>query len=110
MAKEVPGAALSPRSDLRAVLAIPFPFFKENPVDPALYVDGLTDFFSAFTIYHLEGIPKIKGRGSKKSANVMKELLDEWKFVGKTPQHLRRTLFILDQAYCITTALKGRSS
>ena len=66
-------------------LAVPFPFFKGNPVDLALYFDGLTGFYSAITIYRLKGIPKIKGRGDKKSANIMRELLDGWKFVGKTP-------------------------
>ena len=49
-------------------LAAPFPFFKGNSVDLALYVDGLTGFYSAFTIYRLREIRKIKGRGDKKSA------------------------------------------
>jgi len=66
-------------------LAIPFPFFKGNPVDLALYIDGLTGFYSAFTIYRLKGIPKIKGSGRKKTPNIMSELLDGWKFIGKTP-------------------------
>lgn len=66
-------------------LAVHLPFFKENPVHLAIYVDGLTGFYSAFTIYRLKGIPKMKGRGDKKNSNIMSDLLDGWKFVGKTP-------------------------
>lgn len=66
-------------------LATPFPFFKGNPVDLALYIDGLTGFYSAVTIYRLKEIPKKKGYGGKKSPNIMGELLDGWKFIGKTP-------------------------
>ncbi len=66
-------------------LAAPFPFFKGNPVDLALYIDGITGFYSAVTIYRLKEIPKVKGRGDNKSSNIMRDLLDGWKFVGKTP-------------------------
>lgn len=66
-------------------LAAPLPFFKGNPVDLALYIDGLTGFYSAITIYRLKGIPKSKGHGSEKTPNIMSALLDGWKFIGKTP-------------------------
>ena len=66
-------------------LAIPFPFFKGNQVNLAIYIDGITGFYSAYTIYNLKGIPKIKGRGDKKSSNMLTDLLEGWKFVGKTP-------------------------
>lgn len=66
-------------------LATPLPFFKGNPVDLALYIDGLTGFYSAVTIYRLKGIPKAKGHGDAKSLNIMSSLLDGWKFIGKTP-------------------------
>ena len=66
-------------------LAGPLPFFKANPVDLALYIDGLTGFYSAITIYRLKGIPKIKGSGGKKTPNLMSSLLDGWRFIGKTP-------------------------
>lgn len=66
-------------------LATPLPFFKANPVDLALYIDGLTGFYSAVTIYRLKGIPKSKGHGGKKTQNIMSALLDGWKFIGKTP-------------------------
>jgi dTMP kinase len=66
-------------------LATPLPFFKGNPVDLALYIDGLTGFYSAVTIYRLKGIPKSKGHGGEKSPHLMRSLLDGWKFIGNTP-------------------------
>ncbi|HEX7405136.1 MAG TPA: MFS transporter [Candidatus Nanopelagicaceae bacterium] len=66
-------------------LAIPFPFFKGNPVDLALYVDGLTGFYSAITIYRLKEIPKSNGQGVEKAPNILSSLFDGWKFIGKTP-------------------------
>jgi dTMP kinase len=65
-------------------LAAPFPFFKGNPVDLALYIDGLTGFYSAMTIYRLKGIPKSKGHGDAKIAHLTSSLLDGWRFIGKT--------------------------
>ena len=70
---------------LSKTLGIHYPFFQGNPVDLALYFDGLTGFYSAYTIFRLKGIPKSKGSGGKKSENIMSQLLDGWKFVGKTP-------------------------
>ncbi len=67
------------------VLATPLPFFKGNPVDLALYIDGLTGFYSAITIYRLKGIPKSKGHVGQKTPNIMGELLGGWKFIGQTP-------------------------
>ena len=66
-------------------LATPLPFFKGNPVDLALYIDGLTGFYSAVTIYRLKGIPKSKGHGDEKTPNIMSSLLEGWKFIGTTP-------------------------
>ena len=66
-------------------LAGPLPFFKSNPVDLAIYVDGLTGFYSAVTIYRLKGIPKSKGSGGKKAQNILGALLDGWRFIGGTP-------------------------
>ena len=51
-----------------------FPFFKANPANLALYIDGLTYFFSAITIYRLKGIPKSKGHGDHKTPNIMSSL------------------------------------
>ena len=66
-------------------LATIFPFLKANPVNLALYIDGLTGFYSAFTIYRLKSIPKSKGHGDQKTSGIMSSLLDGWKFIGKTP-------------------------
>ena len=66
-------------------LATPLPFFKGNPVDLALYIDGLTGFYSAVTIYRLKGIPKGEGHAGKKTPNIMSSLLEGWKFIGTTP-------------------------
>jgi dTMP kinase len=70
---------------LSNALATPLPFFKGNPVDLALYIDGLTGFYSAVTIYRLKGIPKSKGHGDEKTPNIMSSLLEGWKFIGTTP-------------------------
>lgn len=66
-------------------LAAPLPFFKGNPVDLALYIDGLTGFYSAFTIYRLKGIPKTKKGEGEKTPNIMRSLIDGWRFIGETP-------------------------
>jgi dTMP kinase len=70
---------------LSNALATPLPFFKGNPVDLALYIDGMTGFYSAVTIYRLKGIPKSKGHGDEKTPNIMSSLLEGWKFIGTTP-------------------------
>jgi dTMP kinase len=70
---------------LSNALATPLPFFKGNPVDLALYIDGLTGFYSAVTIYRLKGIPRSKGHGDEKTPNIMSSLLEGWKFIGTTP-------------------------
>lgn len=81
----VAALAFSLMAVISNALAVPLPFFKANPVDLALYVDGLTGFYSAVTIYRLKEIPKIKGHLGGRSSRLLSSLLEGWKFIGKTP-------------------------
>lgn len=68
-----------------SALSIKVGSFSTNPVDLALYLDGFSFAFSAYTIYRLKEIPKSKGGPEGENINMMRSLIEGWKFVGSTP-------------------------
>jgi dTMP kinase len=65
-------------------------FFKANPVDLALYLDAATFLFSAMTVFRLREIhgarpsTPVAPEGAE-SHGVFKDIVEGWRFVGRTP-------------------------
>lgn len=69
---------------INSALAVDIGFFKDKPVDIALYVDALSFAFSAITIYMLHAIPKTKVHITATTPNIARSFIDGWQFVWST--------------------------
>lgn len=69
---------------INSALAVDIGFFKDKPVDIALYVDALSFGFSAITIYLLREIPKAKVSITSSNPNIARSFIDGWQFVWST--------------------------
>jgi dTMP kinase len=76
-------AGLAKLSD---ALASQIPFFSANPVDLALYFDGSTFLFSAFTVWRLQDIGRARrdDRVGDRKPGVFSEIKEGWRFIGQT--------------------------
>ena len=64
-----------------SAIASAFPGFKGTSVDIALYINALSFAFSAWTIFHLNEIPKRQRTGKKADSSVGKSLIEGYKAV-----------------------------
>jgi dTMP kinase len=69
---------------INSALAVAMPFFKSNPTNLALYIDGATGFYSAITIYRLKAITTKKVEVRGKRTGLITSLVDGWKYIGQT--------------------------
>ncbi len=75
---------------LNSVLAAGIAFFRTNSVDLALYFDGVTFLFSAYTIFRLREIGRARrsspvAEGAVAEPGVIRSITEGWRFVGNTP-------------------------
>lgn len=69
---------------IHSAINVEIGFFSTNAVDISLYFDGFTFFLSGWIILKLQEIPKVKGGTPATESNVMKALIDGWKYVAQT--------------------------
>jgi dTMP kinase len=76
-------AGLAKLSD---ALASQISFFSANPVDLALYFDGSTFLFSAFTVWRLQDIGRARRDDTvgDRKPGVFSEIKEGWRFIGQT--------------------------
>jgi len=76
---------------LNSVLAAGIAFFRTNSVDLALYFDGATFLFSAYTIFRLREIGRARRSGpsagpeTAPEPGLIRSITEGWRFVGNTP-------------------------
>jgi dTMP kinase len=76
---------------LNSVLAAGLAFFRTNSVDLALYFDGVTFLFSAYTIFRLREIGRARRaepapeQDAAPEPGLIRSITEGWRFVGNTP-------------------------
>ncbi len=61
------------------------PFFETRPTDLALYFDGATFLFSAFTVARLDMLGRGERRATEQPEGIFAAITTGWRFIGGTP-------------------------
>jgi dTMP kinase len=87
-------------------LASTISFFATNPLDLALYLNAISFFFGAYTVWRLRVPLKSEEESRAAQTGFFASLADGWKFIGTTP-HIRALIIGMLGAFAAGGAVIG---